>query len=346
MPSAPSHFSSGLTEAARILITGGSGFIGTNLVVAYRAAGITVCNADVAPPRNTDDLNVWSPVDITRIQELRDVFSEVRPTHVFHLAARTDLDGREVSDYAANTTGVANLIGVLAEASPSVHRVVIASSRLVCRIGYQPKSEVDYCPTTAYGASKVETERLVRGAVDFPWVLVRPTSIWGPWFDVPYRDFFLSVARRRYVHPSGKGIHKSFGFVGNTTWHLHRLMTEASVPVLGRMFYLADDPPIEVRDFADRISAALGKRRAREAPLPVLKVLARTGDMLERTGRRAPLTSFRLANLLTPMVYDLTPLTAASGTSPFALDAGIAMTVDWMRREGLIDAGLYAEGRV
>jgi nucleoside-diphosphate-sugar epimerase len=307
-------------------------------VGAYRAAGLTVRNADVAPPRNTDDSDNWSRTDITRIDELQEVFSDLRPTHVVHLAARTDLDGREVSDYAANTTGVENLLTVLGEAPDPVNRVVIASSRLVCRIGYQPRFDEDYCPTTAYGASKVETERLVREAVvALPWVLVRPTSIWGPWFDVPYRDFFLSIARRRYVHPAGKRIHKSFGFVGNTTWHLHRLMTAPGPQVLGRTFYLADDPPIEVRDFADRISAALRRRRARDAPLLVLRALARGGDMLERTGRRAPLTSFRLANVVAPMVYDLAPLTAASGDPPFGLDAGVAMTVDWMRREGLVD---------
>jgi len=75
--------------------------------------------------------------------------------------------------------------------------------------------------------------------VDLPWVLVRPTSIWGPWFDVPYRNFFLSVARRRYVHPAGKRIHKSFGFVGNITWHLHRLMI-APRPQVARL-PLGDD---------------------------------------------------------------------------------------------------------
>ncbi len=335
----PNDFSNGLPEAARILVTGGSGFIGTNLVSAYRGAGVTVRNGDCAAPRNTDDSDAWSPVDITRIGNLRDVFSEVRPTHVFHLAARTDLDGRDVSDYPANTTGVANLITVLAEASPPVHRVVIASSRLVCRVGYQPKSDEDYCPTTAYGASKIETERLVRGAMDLPWVLVRPTSIWGPWFDTPYRDFFLSVARGRYVHPSGKRIPKSFGFVGNTTWQLHRLMTAPGAEVLGRMFFLADYPPIEVRDFADRISAALGRRSAMAVPLPVLSALAGVGDALERAGHRAPLTSFRLANLLTPMVYDVSPLSMATGTPPFDLDEGVTITVDWMRREGLMEAG-------
>jgi len=326
------------------LVTGGSGFIGTNLVSAYRDAGIMVRNADIAQPRNADDSDLWSCVDITRIEQVREAFANFRPTHVVHLAARTDLDGREVSDYAANTTGVGNLLTVLADAPDPVDRVVVASSRLVCRIGYQPKFDEDYCPTTAYGASKVETERLVRGAGDLAWVLVRPTSIWGPWFDVPYRDFFLSIARRRYVHPAGKRIHKSFGFVGNATWHLHRLVTAPGPQVLSRTFYLADEPPIEVRDFADRISAALGRRRTRTVPLSVLRALAGAGDVLERTGRRAPLTSFRLANLLTPMLYDLAPLTAVTGAPAFGLDAGVAMTVDWMRREQLVDAPPTVEG--
>lgn len=337
MSSTPIDFT-GLPDGARILVTGGSGFIGTNLVGEYRAAGLAVRNADVARPRNADQSDTWSPVDITRIDQLAAVVSDFRPTHVVHLAARTDLDGRHVADYPANTTGVANLLNILTRASPPVERLVVASSRLVCRIGHQPRSDDDYCPTTAYGASKVETEGLVRRGGDVPWVLVRPTSIWGPWFDVPYRDFFLSVARRRYVHPAGKRIHKSFGFVGNTTWQLHRLMIAPNAQAVGRTFYLADDPPIEVRDFADRISAALGRRPTLDAPLALLRAMARAGDLLERTGRPSPLTSFRLANLLTPMVYDLAPLAAVSGAAPFSLDAGVAMTVDWLRREGLVDA--------
>lgn len=336
MLSAPCHFSGGLPDPARILITGGSGFIGTNLVGAYRAADVRVYNADTTPPLNAADSGVWSPVDITDLVQLRDVFSRLRPTHVFHLAARTDLDGREVSDYAANTAGVANLLTVLAEASPTVRRVVVGSSRMVCRIGYQPAGDEDYCPTTAYGASKVETERLVRLAADLPWVLVRPTSIWGPWFDTPYRDFFLSIARGRYVHPAGQRIHKSFGFVGNTIWQLHRLMTAPDADVVGRTFYLADDPPIEVRDFADRISAALGRPRARNVPLPVLRTLALAGDALQRTGRRAPLTSFRLANLVTPMIHDLAPLTRMTGRPPYALDTSVPATVEWLRSQRLV----------
>ena len=213
--------------------------------------------------------------------------------------------------------GVSNLLNSLLRAAPPVVRTVIASSRLVCRLGYRPQADDDYCPTTAYGASKVETERLVRAATDLPWVLVRPTSIWGPWFGVPYRDFFLNVARGRYVHPAGRRIEKSFGFVGNTTWQLHRLMTAPAVDVLGRTFYLGDDPPIEVLDLARSISATIGRRPPRTAPLRALRLLAAGGDLAERAGIRAPLTSFRLDNLLTPMLFDLTDLMRIAGPLPY-----------------------------
>lgn len=332
LSSTSGDFAAGL-DGAHVLVTGGSGFIGTNLISVYRRAGVRVTNADVAAPRDPSHRTVWLPTDITRLAELRHALSAARPTHVFHLAARTDLDGKDVDDYPANVAGVANLLSVIGDIQ-SVTRVVVASSRMVCRIAYVPRSDEDYCPTTAYGSSKVETERLVRAAGALPWVIVRPTSIWGPWFDAPYRDFFLSIARGYYVHPARRRIPKSFGFVGNTVWQLHRLMTAPDANVLRRTFYAADDPPIDVGDFAERISGAMGRRPSLRVPIPILRVAARAGDAVERSGIRAPLTSFRLDNLLTPMVHDIGPLMRLTGPLPHDEADGVAATVAWMREEG------------
>ena len=323
---------------ARVLVTGGSGFIGTNLVSAYRGAGIVVTNFDTEAPRNDADRDLWVRADLRRYDEFAAALHAFGPTHVFHLGARTDLDGRGVDDYDANVHGVANVLRAVRTANVPVVRTVVASSRLVCRLGYQPTSDDDYCPTTAYGASKVQTERLVRATTDLPWVLVRPTSIWGPWFGVPYRDFFLNVARGRYMHPAGRRIEKSFGFVGNTTWQLHRLMTAPAADVLERTLYLGDDPPIEVLELAKRISATLGKRPPRSVPVGALKLLAAAGDVAERAGVRSPLTSFRLRNLITPMVFDLAPLMRIAGPLPYDEPAGVSATVAWMRYEGLLGA--------
>lgn len=323
----------------RFLITGGSGFIGTNLVDMLLARDEVVLSLDTRFPQDPAHRSVWAQADVTDRVELTAAVLRFEPTHVVHMAARTDLAGRDLHDYACNVIGVENLISALA-ACASVSRVIFASSRMVCRIGYQPCGDTDYCPTTVYGRSKVVGERLVRErAQTLPWMLIRPTSIWGPWFGVPYRTFFLAVANGRYVHPRGKPVHKSFGYVGNTVLQLYRLLLapEASSP-LGSTFYVADSPPLEVSQWAQVIRAKVDGGRVRSLPTPALRVAAHIGDRLQRAGwREPPLTTFRLANLLTDMVHDLAPLRAATGAEPvMKLEQGVEETVAWLRKTRLL----------
>ncbi len=113
------------------------------------------------------------------------IVADFSPDYVIHLAARTDLRGSTLESYRANTDGVENLIDALARCS-GIKRLIFASSTMVCPIGYQPHDENDCAPPNYYGASKVRGEQLVRAAESLgEWVIVRPTSIWGPWFDVP-----------------------------------------------------------------------------------------------------------------------------------------------------------------
>lgn len=320
----------------RILVTGGSGFIGTNVLAHYLAQGVPVANLDIRPPRNAAQAAVWQPCDILDRSVLEHAFQAFRPTHVLHLAARTDLDGVNVlGDYAANVAGVEHVLDVVSD-RPTIRRTVYASSRMVCDIAHQPTGDDDFCPNTVYGESKVAGERLVRARADqraSPWVIVRPASIWGPWFDVPYRDFFTAIARGRYVHPGRTQVRKSFGYVGNTVHQLDRMLTADAAAVAGRTFYLADWPPLIVEEWARDIQQALRAKPIRRAPMPLLRGVAVAGDLLESAGRRkAPLTTFRLNNLMTTMVYDSAALEAVVGDLPFTRQQGVAETVAWMRR--------------
>jgi len=326
----------GLGAEARVLITGGSGFIGTNLVESQLRAGRAVLNLDRCAPRDAGHAPYWRRMDMLDRAGLTRIVSEFEPTHVLHMAARTDLDSDEVSSYATNVQGVENLIAALSQVR-SLERVVFASSRLVCRIGYVPQSENDYCPSTAYGASKVEGERIVRAArgLPVPWTIVRPTSIWGPWFDVPYRGFFTAIARGRYVHPRGALVRKSFGFAGNTVHQIAALLAAPADKVDRRTLYLADDPPLLLDDWAERIRRALDAPPLRSVPLPFLRAAAIAGTGMQRLGwNEVPLTCFRLDNLLTEMVYDLAPLQEIVGPPPIALDEGIRETAAWLRSAG------------
>jgi GlcNAc-P-P-Und epimerase len=321
----------GFRADERVLVTGASGFIGTNLVEVCVAAGVDVANLDPLPPRNEAHRSLWKRVDPLDGRAVSSAVADFRPTLVFHLGARTDLHGKTLADYAHNVQGVRTIIEAC-NATPSIRRVVFASSRLVCRIGYQPRGEDDYCPTTPYGKSKVVGEQIVREADHrYEWMIVRPTSIWGPWFAVPYRDFFDTVAHGRYFHIRSRAVKKSFGYVGNTVYELERL-AYAPDP-LGRTFYLGDYPPTDLREMATLIQRNTKARDIRTIPLWPLKLAARAGDLLQRAGwSEPPLTSFRLNNLLTEMVYDLKPLQDAVGPLPYSLGEGVRETVSWMRR--------------
>ena len=322
-------------KGLRIVITGGSGFIGTNLVEHFSANGNQVLNLDILPPRNQAHNTYWGKVDLLDAAALQKSIHAFQPDFILHMGARTDLDGKSLADYAANTTGVSNLLGVI-EGLTTLRRVIFASSRLVCKIGYQPDNEFDYCPTTPYGESKVIGEKIVREAankIPCPWVIVRPTSIWGPWFDVPYKTFFMTIAKGRYVHPGHAKILKSFGFVGNTVHQLVSLLNADPVDISGKTLYLADYPPIDVAEMADTIQHAEKVRPIQTAPVALLRVAACAGDVLKRLGyANPPLTSFRLNNLLTPMVHDLEPLKAVVGELPYTMSQGVDITVAWLRQ--------------
>lgn len=321
----------------RVIVTGGSGFIGTNLIEHYRVKGDEVLNIDIASPRNKAHTAYWQRIDLLDAARLKKTIHEFKPDMILHMAARTDLDGSALSDYSANTQGVENLIAAI-EGLDSLQRVVFASSRLVCRIGYQPSGEEDYCPTTAYGESKVLGEQIVRaasGRISCPWIIVRPTSIWGPWFDIPYKTFFLTIAKRRYFHPGKAQILKSFGFVGNSIYQLQRLLDADAATVTGHTSYLADYPPINVAEMANTIQHTLGIPKIKSIDVPFLKLAAFVGDAMKAFGwRNPPLTSFRLQNLLTPMEHDLTFLQTTVGPLPYSMPQGVKLTVDWLRQQG------------
>ena len=208
---------------------------------------------------------------------------------------------------------------------------------MVCPIGYQPSSDVDFDPPNTYGMSKVETERIFRES-DYPgtWVITRPTSIWGPWFKTPYRDFFLAVANGRYRHPGKAQIRKSFGYVENTVAQLLALLAAPHEAIQGRVFYLADYEPLDILEWAGEIRRATdGRSSVKTVPLAGLRGLARTGDMLKRLGWvNVPLTSFRLGNLLTEMIYDMGPIQEIAPTLPASAPEGVLRTVGWMRAAG------------
>jgi GlcNAc-P-P-Und epimerase len=318
--------------SVRAIVTGGSGFIGTNLVALFLERGIPVVSLDARPPRNSAHKTVWKALDINDRPSLEGAIVDFDPTHVVHLAARTDLrETTNIDGYRSNVLGVANLIETL-QGCATLEHVVFASSMLVCRNGYSPVSDTDYCPDTLYGSSKVEGERLIRGTgKTLPWTIVRPTSIWGPWFGEPYKNFFETVLARRYFHPRGHAVPKALGFVGNTILQITGILFADLERVRGRTFYLCDSPAYSVEQWANSIHRAAGLGAVRTAPLWLFRLAASCGDAMQAVGiQNPPLTSFRLRNMLTQSRFDGEELAALAGGLPYSLDQGVSATLHWL----------------
>jgi len=316
----------------KVLITGGSGFIGTNLVEHFKSNGDDVLNIDVQSPRNSKHLDLWSQLDLLDQEKLRTVVQDFSPDIVFHMAARTDLGGSEISDYDANIQGVRNLITTL-NTIDNLKKVIFSSSMLVCRLGYIPVKDDDYCPDTIYGRSKVCGEEIVRSAITrFPWIIVRPTSIWGPWFGTPYRDFFTAIKRNVYVHPNGLRVRRSYGFIYNVVYQLDCIGRALDNRLDSQTVYLADYEPIELKSWADKIQYSLHSRPVREVPFLILKIAARIGDLLKFLGlQNPPMNTSRLSNMCTEMVHNTDVLESYCGATPHSIDDGVEITCAWLR---------------
>ena len=321
----------------RILVTGGSGFIGTNLVESFRQSAWDVLNLDIRPPRHPIQQDTYRAVDILDRSALRSAFEQFAPTLVVHLAARTDLDDSAgLEGYRVNTDGVRNVVDAVAR-QPSVLRAVFASTKLVCPTDYRVQHLDDYRPDTVYGQSKVIGEQIVkRSALDCDWCLVRPTSIWGPWCETPYGRFFRMIGRGRYFHPGRFDPPRTFGYVGNVVFQLKTILAAARDQIHRRVLYLSDYHPFTIRQWADTISQRMCRRRVRTIPEPLVRLLAWVGDLAKLCGvKEPPLSSFRLRNMRADTTgIPVQPTRELTGPLPYTMEQGVEATIEWLNEYG------------
>ncbi len=315
---------------AKILVTGGSGFIGTNLIEHLIAQGHHVANLDIVPPRNKNLTPYWVGCDILDREKLKNHFKEIAPDFVVHLAARTDLQGAAIEDYKVNTDGTLNIIEAV-NATISIKKVLFASSMLVCRAGHLPASDDDYCPATVYGQSKVRMEQIIRSnSMKAIWVIFRPTSIWGPWFDKPYRDFFDMVQSGSFFGIRKCGS-KTYGYVGNSVYQISKLLLADPEEISKCIFYLGDKDPININIWAAEVSAAFGLPAPKILPYHLMYTVALLGTLLSFLKIQFPLTTFRFKNMTTDNILPLENLYKVVGNPPYSRDEGINKTIFWLK---------------
>lgn len=314
----------------KILVTGGSGFIGTNVIShLLNNNQCQVLNLDLQKPKLSEHLSFWQKIDLLDRRNLIVSIKKFNPTHVIHLAARTDLMGKNLDDYKSNTKGVQNLIDALSTCT-NIQRVVFASSMLVCKVGYQPQSDTDYAPSTLYGKSKVEMENIIRSQPhSYEWCIIRPTSIWGPWFGEPYANFFKMILSHQYVNLGKHACTKTYGFIDNAVFQITSLLYAPNELIEHRVFYLGDYNPYNISEWALEIGE-IANIKIPTIPFFLFKLAAWGGDLLKMIGIRFPMTSFRLKNMTTDNIIDMSDTQHLVPNLPINRKEGTIQTINWI----------------
>lgn len=314
----------------KILVTGGSGFIGTNLIEHLsKDTQYEIQNIDIVKPKISAQDKYWVQVDLCNHDAVVAAVEAFAPDYVIHLGARTDLNGKTLQDYDANMSGVSNLLDAI-EAVGTVKRAIFASSMYVCEPGYMPKNFKDYAPHTLYGESKVETEKRIKTAnPSYTWSIIRPTSIWGPWFGEPYDKFFHIVLNHMYFHMGKRACKKTYGYVDNAIYQIMSILNADAEKVNRKVFYLGDYEPYDITEWANEIAKHSGIKIP-NIPYFCFKLAGWFGDFLKLFGISFPMTSFRLHNMTTDNVHNLNPIKEIAPNLPVGREEGTVKTLEWI----------------
>jgi nucleoside-diphosphate-sugar epimerase len=317
----------------KILITGGSGFIGTHAVDVFTQEGWSILNHSTHPPLKSEQAPFWRKGDILDSAALGRAFHDFQPDLVLHLAARAECDEHTTVEtgYRVNTEGTRNLLDAIRN-TPSIQRAIITSSQFVCAPGRLPKGDTDYFPETIYGESKVITEKLTREA-NLPccWTIIRPTNIWGPWHLRYRREFWRVVERGLYFHPGRQQVIRCYGYVKNVVHQIQRIFETPRDSVHRKTLYLGDHP-INLYDWTNGFSRALTGHDVRVVPRSLLRFLALLGDVpTYLTGKAFLINSSRFRSMTTDYETPMERTFELFGENPYSLEEGISETVEWLQ---------------
>ena len=240
----------------RVVVTGAAGWLGQNLVRALAEDRSTIrCLVQTAAEATL--LELVSPAVEVVVGDVRDpavvtrVFEGMADAPVFHAAAIIHPAERTRELFDVNVGGTENVLDAARRVGAG--RVVHVSSNSPFGANPGPDHrfthESEPNPYLAYGASKLEAERLVRRAHergDLETVILRPPWFYGPNQPARQTQWLRAVRRGRFPLVGDGTNRRSMVFTGNLVHGLLRAEVAAAAP--GNAYWVADPEPYAMTD--------------------------------------------------------------------------------------------------
>lgn len=331
----------------RILITGASGFLGSfavqealdqgyNTWAGIRASSSREYLQD--PSISFIDLDYRDEQHLIKQLE-EDARTNGRFDAIIHCAGLTKCINK--ADFEkVNYLQTRNLVEALRKTGLIPDTFVFISSLSV----YGPVREADYteireedipCPNTAYAKSKLKAERYLKGLTDFPYVILRPTGIYGP----REKDYFLMAKSIKSHVDFSVGYKRqdiTFVYVRDVVQAAFLAIDKA---VAQRSYFLSDGKVYKSSTFSNLIIRELQEKMVLRicSPIWLLFLVSNVSELISRlTGKSSTLNTDKY-HILKQRNWrcDITPAREELGYDPqWPLDKGVKETIAWYRKEG------------
>jgi UDP-glucose 4-epimerase len=261
----------------RVLITGGLGFIGSNLAVHCLELGAQVSIYDCLDPRSGG--NIFNAHDVKDSVEI--IFNDIRSVEglsaaivdkdvIFSCAAYTSHPNSmkdPLIDVDVNCKGVLNLLEAARRSNPAAKIVHIGTSTQIGRMRLNPVTELHpEFPVDIYSANKSVSEKYVliyASAYDMRTTVVRLANVFGPRSNIKNSDFgfinyFIGLALQgKELTIFGKGEQlRNISYVEDCTAAL--ILASQTEATNGEVFFAAADQQYNVAEIAQEITSVIG----------------------------------------------------------------------------------------
>ena len=317
-----------------VLVTGGTGFVGSALVRELIARGLPV-RVLVRREKQADEQSRLGaePIlgDVTNRSALEPGLDGV--SCVYHLAGKLLEPGQAPEQYRRTHVEGTQLLLECAKQVSSIRRFVHCSTTGVLGpTGDTPAGEeAPMRPSNVYEATKSEAELAVRAAIQLglPGVIVRPGLVYGPgdWHLV---KFYGTILRRQFRPIGRRDVWLHPIYIDDMTDALLRCGSEPNA--VGECFNVAGQEVVSLAELANSIARAGGTSLPKgRIPMAVAWAAALTFDALPgRLRQRAPLTRDRLDFLTHSRVYDVEKaLRILNFRAKTDLVTGVGRTMAW-----------------
>jgi nucleoside-diphosphate-sugar epimerase len=321
---------------SRVLVTGATGFVGTELCATLAGLGLEVRAMARRPLAASDDRITVVTASLDDDAAVRHALEGVDA--VIHLAARVHVLRESLADPAAayhqvNVEGTRFLAERAADAGARTF-VLMSTVKVMGESSPIPWTEaMPPAPADPYAESKLRAEQVVREIAKARGLhapVLRPPLIYGPGVKGNMKRLFAQVDRGLPLPLAAVRNQRSLLYLGNLCAAVP-LVLEPS-PATDRVFFLSDGRDLSTPELIRLIAAALG-RPARLLPVPpgLFRLAGRAGDLIDRR-RPFPVTTQTVQRLLGSLAVDSTAFSTATGyRPPHSVEAGLRATAEWYR---------------